>query len=64
MTYKETEQKVLKEGFYVTDDSFIASETWQGLRCSARIRIILYEGKTYYHKMLDGITVSFIQIGA
>lgn len=55
---------ILRYGDILTDDKFIASETWQGLRFSLRIRIIEWEGIVYYHKMIDGEIVEIKEIAS
>ena len=53
---------ILRYGNVLTDDKFIASEIWQGLRFSLRIRTIEWEGTVYYHKMIDGEVVEVKEI--
>ena len=49
------ENEILKCGQYITDDELLecvsyAMEEYKNVR----IRIILYEGNLYYHKMISG----------
>ncbi len=45
---------IIRYGDILTDDKFIASETWMGLRFNIRIRTVEWEGVIYYHKMING----------
>ena len=48
------ERDVLRYGEYLTDKAYA---TWDNHRY--RLRAILYEGKLYWHKMVDGELVEF-----
>ena len=38
---------IIRYGDILTDDKFIASETWMGLRFNIRIRTVEWEGVIY-----------------
>ena len=48
------EKDVLRYGEYVVDEMY---DTWDGHTC--RLRAIRYDGKLYWHKMVDGKLVEF-----
>lgn len=50
------ERDVLRYGEYVVDESF---DTW---RNTYRLRAIRYNGKLYWHKMVDGELVEFKEL--
>jgi len=50
----DTEPEVLRCGTYLSDDNYL-SENEE----SVRIRIINYNDKIYYHKMISGECVEF-----
>ena len=68
---EEFAREVLRCGEYIKDVDGIFSETWMGLRCNMRIRIIKYyptnacmvEPEYYWCKMINGDIVEFEEIG-
>lgn len=53
---------VIRYGNILTDDDYISSNGWYGLRFALRIRIIEFEKDIYYHKMINGEVVEFKKI--
>ena len=68
---KEFAREVLRCGEYIKDVDGVFSESWMGLRCNMRIRIIKYyptkackfESEYYWMKQVDGEILEFEQIG-
>lgn len=48
------EKDLLRCGEYLTDDAFVKQNVQEHTINSIRIRTIKYEGKIYYHKMVNG----------
>lgn len=55
--------EVLRCGTYLTDDNLYCIINNNKINCNwVRIRIILYNKKLYYHKMIDGNVAEFKEL--
>lgn len=54
MNKVNNEQDLLRYGEYLTDDELMEKFGWERIAKFTRIRTIKYEGKIYYHKMVNG----------
>lgn len=59
---KSDEQDVLRNGEYLTDDQLHYFTCSPKQENHVRIRIIKYEDKIYYHKMVNGEVVEFKEL--
>lgn len=68
---EEFAREVLRCGEYIKDVDGVFSESWMGLKCNMRIRVIKYyptkscmvEPEYYWIKQVDGEIIEFEQIG-
>lgn len=58
-----TSDDLLRYGKVIADDAYGSIATNFGKRQAVRIRLIAYDGKLWYHKMVDGNVVDFRRVG-